>query len=628
MAKTENLYLSVAKGQSIVDALNASSQSFGLVTPYEDKAKAYRSPAAWVNVDTNTNIRPDFTRMDYEYYRPDEAIPVRPKDIMARCNMAYKRNGLIRNIIDLMGDFACQGIKIYHSNPQIQKFYQAWFKRVQGRRITERFLNNLYRLGNVIVKRQTGKLRANLVNEFKSRAQPEFKINLDINVERMEIPYSYTFINPMCVDVINEELCTFVGEYILAIRLDFNLLQAIRHPKPETAHLIEKIPSDIKAQIETGVVDHIVLDPDTICVYHYKKDDWEIWADPIIYSVLKDIIQLEKTKLADIAALDGAISNVRIWKLGDIEHQIVPTPAATARLSNILTNHVGGGTIDIMWGPDLDLVESNSQLYQFLKEEKYAAPLNAIYAAMGIPPTLTGASTQSGFTNNYISLKTLIERLEYGREMVMDFWNHEILLVQKAMGFRKPAQIHFDRMTLSDEAAEKALILQLLDRDVISAESTLERFGEFPELERARLMKEDKQRVSKKLPNKAGAFHNPQTQHEYKKIALQAGHVTPSEIGVELNPRKDGEQSPMDLEKQMMMEQHDMQMKQLDKQHKIQNDKMKNDKQMQKIKLQQIKYKPKSAPGGNGRPKNKKDTVKRKTKVVKPRTSASDDIKQ
>lgn len=640
--KQELMYVGFGKNKALASALN---DGFGYNID-QKVAKGYYNNQSFLNIDGNTNIRPGFGREDYEYYRPEESIPKNFRDLGNKCNLVYKRNGLIRNIIDLMGDFACQGIKIYHPNPQIQKFYQAWFKRINGKHVTERFLNLLYRLGNVIVKRQKAKLPKSMVNEFKSHAEKKVnKVELPgDDVVKNEIPYSYSFINPMVVEVVNEELCNFVGEYVYTIKLDFNLLSAIRNPTPYTAHLVELIPEDIKEGIRNGTVDSIVLDPDTIMVYHYKKDDWETWADPIIASVLKDIILLEKTKLADMAALDGAISNVRIWKLGNIEAQIVPTPAATARLSNMLTNHVGGGTIDLIWGPDIELLESKSNIYQFLGEAKYTATLNSIYAAMGIPPTLTGSATGGGFTNNFISLKTLIERLQYGRDLVLDFWNHEILLVQKAMGFRKPAQIHFDRMTLSDEAAEKALVIQLLDRDVISSESTLERFGEFPELERHRLNKEYRQRANDTLPQKAGSFHNPQVNDDLRKIALQTGIATPSEVHLDMDPRKPGEQSMVDRDEKMMKDEHKNQMEQLNKQQEMSQQESDNqfahkdkdmqvmDKQMQlndskhkleRIKIEKMKHTPKGPPG-QGRPVGKKDTTKRKKKVVKPKTKADE----
>ena len=95
----------------------------------------------------------------------------------------------------------------------------------------------------------------------------------------------------------------------------------------------------------------------------------------------------------------------------------------------------------LVWGPELLFTESNSQVYRFLGSEKYQPVLTNIYAGLGIPPTLTGmASTGGGFTNNYISLKTLVERLEYGRGVLSDFWNQEIEIVQKASRRDRPTE--------------------------------------------------------------------------------------------------------------------------------------------------------------------------------------------
>lgn len=136
-----------------------------------------------------------------------------------------------------------------------------------------------------------------------------------------------------------------------------------------------------------------------------------MWANPMIYAILDDIVMLEKMKLADMSALDGAISNIRLWKLGDIDNKILPTKAAINKLRNILASNVGGGTMDLVWGPELNFQESNSQVFRFLGSEKYGPVLSSIYAGLGIPPTLTGSSGSSGgsFTNNFVSLKTLIE---------------------------------------------------------------------------------------------------------------------------------------------------------------------------------------------------------------------------
>jgi hypothetical protein len=232
---------------------------------------------------------------------------------------------------------------------------------------------------------------------------------------------------------------------------------------------------------------------------------------------------LEKMRLADMSALDGAISNIRLWTLGNLDHKILPNKTAINKLRNILASNTGGGTMELVWGPELSYTESNSQVYKFLGSEKYTSVLNSIYAGLGVPPTLTGmANNGGGFTNNFISLKTLVERLQYGRDQLTKFWERELELVRRSMGFRKPAHVVYDQMSLSDESAEKNLLIQLADRDIISHETILERFKEVPSVEKMRLKREGKARTSEKLPEKASPFHNPQKDFEIEKMDKQA----------------------------------------------------------------------------------------------------------
>ena len=258
------------------------------------------------------------------------------------------------------------------------------------------------------------------------------------------------------------------------------------------SHILETLPVNVKNAIKQGKK-KIELEKDRLSTFYYKKDDWQQWAHPLTYAILDDIIMLEKMRLADLSALDGAISNIRLWTLGSLDHKILPNKSAINKLRNILASNVGGGTMELVWGPELSYTESNSQVYKFLGSEKYTSVLNSIYAGLGVPPTLTGmASNGGGFTNNFISLKTLVERLQYGRDQLTKFWEAEVEFIRKSMGFRKAAHITFDQMSLSDEAAEKNLLIQLADRDIISQETILERFKEIPSVEKMRLKREQK----------------------------------------------------------------------------------------------------------------------------------------
>ena len=304
-------------------------------------------------------------------------------------------------------------------------------------------------------------------------------------------------------------------------------------------NVVNSLPDNVKQALKSGQKE-VPLDVDRLSVFHYKKDDWQQWANPMIYAILDDIIMLEKMRLADLSALDGAISNIRLWTLGSLEHKILPNKGAINKLRDILSSNVGGGTMELVWGPELTFKESNSEVYKFLGSEKYTAVLNSIYAGLGVPPTLTGMATNGGgFTNNFISLKTLTERLQYGRDQLVRFWEKELEIVRQAMGFRYKAHIQFDQMSLSDEAAEKNLLIQLADRDIISQETLLQRFKEIPQIEKIRLQREVADRDDDKNPNKAGPYHTPQHKENLEKIGLQSGKLLPQDVGLKTSVPKD-----------------------------------------------------------------------------------------
>tara|TARA_Y100000033_G_scaffold49366_1_gene57604 strand:+ start:795 stop:2813 length:2019 start_codon:yes stop_codon:yes gene_type:complete len=501
--------------QSKKDAFEEFS---GSLEAYEGVSKASRYHRDFIDVEPNRSVRPAFTYQDYYAFRPEEQVPTKQKRIIKMCMDAYDKVGIIRNIIDLMGDFGCQGINIVHENESVEKFFKQWFKKIDGKERSERFLNNLYRTGQTIVYRSNANITPDITKYIKSMAS-DITVQLP-EIERNQIPWRYNFFNPLNIDMKNGNINMFLG--VRNYEIDSGAFLDNFKEGSVPAHVLDTLPPNVKQAIKVGQK-KIDLEKDRLSIFYYKKDDWQRWANPLVYAILDDIVMLEKMRLADMSALDGAISNIRLWTLGNLDHKILPNKTAINKLRNVLASNTGGGTMELVWGPELSYTESNSQVYKFLGSEKYTSVLNSIYAGLGVPPTLTGmANNGGGFTNNFISLKTLVERLQYGRDQLTKFWERELELVRKAMGFRKPAHVVYDQMSLSDESAEKNLLIQLADRDIISHETVLERFKEVPSVEKMRLRREDKARTSDKLPEKASPFHNPQKGFEIEKMDKQA----------------------------------------------------------------------------------------------------------
>lgn len=586
MAENQNNdegYVSWKKGDDIgltnaLDSLATANLQRGLMLKEYGRSEG-RNIRSFVDIDSNINTPSEYGRRNYEFFRPDSVVPTKHKEILSMCMESYESVGIVHKVIDMMADFGCQGIRLVHPQDSVEKFYRAWFDKVKMADRAERFLSNLYKSGNVITKKETGVI--------------------NVGGKNITLPAQYTFLSPMIIEVMGGELSSFVGTYRYGLRIPDKIKSLIRNPKNQAEKdLVASLPDDVIAAANNGTAIY-PLDPEKVKVYFYKKDDWDIWAKPMIYCILRDLMMYEKLKMTDLAACDTAISTVRLWTLGDFEHQILPKPALINKLSNILTNNVGGGARELIWGPDLKFTESQSQVYKYLGEEKYRPTLNAIYEGLGVPPSLTGGSKEGGFTNNFVSLKTLTERLEYGRSVLRAWLMPELIEIQKKMGFQRPADIVFDKPVMTDETSEHALVLQLVDRNIISAESVAETFGYLPEIEAARLKVEAKKREKGKMPLKAGPFHQSDTTFEsdVKKIFAQQGAVTPSEVGVELEEKKANEKSPLQ--------------------------------QKGDIDIKVAKNTPRPKPtgvAGQGRPKTKKDSVKRKQKVVKPRSKASSSV--
>ncbi len=499
------------------------------------------------NLQPGISGRPGLTKRDWRFFRPNEVPPVEYKRIIQAADFYYYTVGIIRNTIDLMGDFCTRGIRIVHPNKKIEKFHRNWWDRINGQMVSERFSNYLFRTGNVTMKVQTATINDMDKDKIqKGVASGEF--DSQFTLKPNEIPWKYNFLHPAMIEVMGGPLASFAGgpkQY--ALNMTTNLRSVVNAPRTaQERSVVSSLPDDIKLAAKSNLL--VPLPPDKTLVYHYKKDDWQTWAYPLIYAVMDDIIMLEKLRLADMAALDGAISHIRIFKLGNVEKKLAPKPAAAQKLASILQSHVGGGTIDIVWGEDIELIESNSDVYQFLGEGKYTPHLNAIYAGLGIPQTLTGSSSGGkGTTNNYISLKTMIERLEYGRTILKRMWDTQLAAIQKSMGFRFPAKIEFEKVTLDDGDTEKRILLELSDRGLISDELLQIKMGSDPDMEKIRINRENRDRNEGRMTPKVGPFFGAPIIDQLKKIALQTMVAAPSQVGLELDPKKSGEQSGLTM---------------------------------------------------------------------------------
>lgn len=491
---------------------------------YDEENVMIRSVASrsFVSWDNDISIKSDFTKSDYNFFRTNATSNRGRQGILKVCQEAYDKVGIIKNVLDLMSDFGSKGITIRHEDPELDRFCQKWSKKVDVPERSERFLNTLYRLGSVVIYSKTGRASNSITSKY--------------------IPIKYIFLNPGSVEVKGEDNGIIPSDFEYVLKYSKN---TIRNMQLDTIQSV--IPEELKKYYNDG---QRPLPSDRVNVYNYKKDDWQFWGLPIIYSLLDNLEVLEKLRLSDIAALDGAISSVRHWIVGVITDNpattIIPTKPMLQKVRNMLAKGIGGGGMDVVSGPELSFKESNTGVHQFLGEDKYKPTLDAIYDGLGIPSPLR-SSNKDNNSSNTISLKTLIERLNYGRMHLVDFWTKQIKEVFEVLGFKtdKDPIIEFDYTVLTDEAAEKKLLLDMVDRDIVDQETVHQRFNMNSNIVKRNLKQDLKERGTSS-PVKAGPFHNANVDDEMKKQLLQNGAVTPDEIGLKVKVPADEQKTRMD----------------------------------------------------------------------------------
>ena len=158
----------------------------------------------------NTSVRDGYGRLDHDYLRPESALPKTVADGISKSARAYDKHGIVRNIFDMMSDFTIQGITIYHPNEKIQAFYRNWFKKVHGVERSERFVNLLLKVANVVVERATARIGASREQQMRTEGA-DLEVAPDRKMAAREIPWRYTFINPLSLSVVSEELATLIG---------------------------------------------------------------------------------------------------------------------------------------------------------------------------------------------------------------------------------------------------------------------------------------------------------------------------------------------------------------------------------------------------------------------------------
>lgn len=515
---------------------------------------------------------------------------------MAMAVECYKSFGVIKNVIDLMCNFASEGITVQHPRKNIRRFYQRWFEisDIPGR--VKDILRAYYKTSNVFIYTTFGdidkaaydRMRSTKGADFYPRSfsdtsdpsndekLEEIDEQLKKPAEKRQIPWRYTLLNPFQMELVGskyfgEQKWVFVLDEITASAADSKKARKESVPESAVEYLDRSdinIPPEFK-KLRNGRV--VELDQGKLWTLHYMKDDHEDWADPMVWPVINDVIYKNKLRAMDMSVCDSVINAITVFKIGNLKEGFVAPPEHYDKLSELL--RTPSAAMTMVWNDALEIESNYPPVEKILGVQKYESVDRDILAGLGISEVIVNGRG-GNYSSSFLSVRTLLERLEEGRREVEKWLNKQLRMIAAIMGHRDVPTVKFGQMSLRDEQAEKQLVLGLLDRNVISIEAVHEMFGFNFDVERERLKTEKEIEENEEIFVKHGPFVDPMTDVD--------------------------EAEKLDIQQEQMDKDRDFQRENMDIERKNRQQEMKFKMQTEKQKLQIMKKKQNQKP--NGRP--------------------------
>lgn len=442
---------------------------------------------------------------------------------IAVCREMYENVGIVGNMVDIMVDFALEAITIEHNSQRIKSFYASWARQVDLFGFCESFLKCYYRDGNVPIFKIKAKVPESTLDTLRQRVRSEEKLTRrralaqyfedDPSPLKGRIPIRYRILDVLSLTRGGSD---FLGSTSYSYKIMRDEVAVLKDPKMAGEivardRLVESMGQEaFDKLLATGKV---TIPPDRLAVVFYKKDQWRKWATPMLWRISDDVKFKKLLRDADISLAEGVTNALIVVKLGRSEKGFHPSKKAYRKMVDMMKNPTKSKTI--VWNDLIDIQQVYPPIEKMLSKDKYQQVNDDIRSGVGMPGVLL-AGEGGGFSDSFLSVKGLMERLETGRQILLALIRGEFEDIANAMGFQRPAMLKMKDMSLSDQEVERRFLLELVDRNVISARTLVERADEDFDIELQRMKNEDalRKELSKDNPytlRKLGKF-GPQIQ--------------------------------------------------------------------------------------------------------------------
>lgn len=437
-------------------------------------------------------------------------------DAIRLTQLAYYNFSSFRSTIDCMTEFSTNKIFLRGGSKKSQDFFYNWLESINHLDFQDRFFRECYRSSNIFIH----KLDTVLKNDDIKQLNKAFGSQIEAT-KSVKIPAQYIILNPADINVAGNILFGH-GNYHKTLN-GYELAVLKNGKTPEAKGMLEALPSEIQKKIKDGVSSiDIPLDPNSTYAIFYKKQDYEPFAVPMAYPVLKMInmkAEMLKIDLSVSRVMNNVVLLINMGYLSKNDEYMFDTKAAEA-MNSLFASETVGRTLVADFATKVE--HKIPAVGDFLDPKKYQIVNEDIKA--GLNSIISGGGGDTKFANQYIQVQLFIQRLQQTRELFLTkFLIPEMKRIAEVLNFKgvvpKP---YFEDIDLKDTSEFDRIVAQLYQYGLLTPEETLDSLetGRIPTGEES-LLSQEKFREYKDKGYYEPVMGGPKTQLSLQETQLK-----------------------------------------------------------------------------------------------------------
>jgi len=407
------------------------------------------------------NQRNPYTSNDSPYTQALET-PDDPHKKIALAVELYHKEPIVGTVVDMMVDFSSSGFENECDDENVKKLYDAWCKDINMNNLIEGVFLEFYRSGNVTVYRsdKNAKVTTNKVDKLTKTKTEKNSYNF---------PAGYTILNPMNVYV---EGSLMFNQEVLELSLNQDTVDMVKGKGKGDSKLIEKLVPQEMIKAIRGDTARITLDPKLATRITRKKQPYERYASPFLERVFEPIIYKQKLRQMDMSTIEGLVNQLITVTVGNDDY-----PASDDDLIAIAELfQTPNKAYTIFWNHTLEVNFHKPEGIDTLAQDKYKQVNEDIMAGLGVSRALLDGQG-ANLSSAWVSILSLIERLDNAREKVSDWLESEYKRIAEENELPTYPKARFNKMNLREDNYIRDVLLAMYDRGLIDEEDILVETG-------------------------------------------------------------------------------------------------------------------------------------------------------